>query len=361
MRGCLQILAGIVAVFFILTAAVAVIVWPLLGIVTDREAMLEALSGLDEVITAAAPRVIANAMAVQAAQSGLEGVEIDESMLTGVVDELLPPGWVDAQAETAVNTLYDVLETGNLDDASVTVDTSPVIEQLKGPAGKRLVATVVQGIPACAEPLDLNELLNGGSITIPSCLPPEISRELVVQEAHAQFVEALDENPQLTARAGVIQVPLSEVIGTDTPEAEAARQQITQVRRLFLLAQRWGWVLWLLPVMSLLLIAVLAVRSVSELGHWWGWPLGVTAVLVFFLTLILPGFAALIAETIIIPTQIDALASSMRELARSVVSSVTEMWRSRVYLQAGAMLGVGLLLIAIGFFTKPTQNHEFNE
>ncbi len=359
MRGCLQFLAGLVVLFFILTAAVAVIVLPLVGIVTDREAMLDALSGLDEVIASAAPRLIADAVAVQAAQSGLEGVEIDEAMVTEMVVDLLPPGWVDAQAETAVNTLYDVLETGNLDDATVTVDTAPVIEQLKGAAGERLVETVVAGIPACTEPTDLTELLNSDMSTLPSCVPPEIPREVVAQEAHAQFVRALDDNPQLAARAGVIQIPLSQVLGSENPNATETRQQVMQVRRGILLAQRWGWMLWLLPVFSLLLIAVLAVRSVSELGLWWGWPLLVTAVLVFLLTLILPGFAALMAETIIIPTQMGALASSMRGLARSVVVSVTEMWRSRVYLQAGVMLGVGLLLIAIGFFTKPQP--EFNE
>jgi hypothetical protein len=63
------------------------------------------------------------------------------------------------------------------------------------------------------------------------------------------------------------------------------------------------------------------------------------------------------AETVMIPNETGALAASMRGLARSAAASVTEMWRSRVYLQAGVMLGVGLLLIAIGFFTKP--QHEF--
>ena len=54
-------------------------VLPLLGIVTNREAMLEALSGLDEVISSAAPRVIADAIEVQAAQSGFDGVAVDEA------------------------------------------------------------------------------------------------------------------------------------------------------------------------------------------------------------------------------------------------------------------------------------------
>ena len=268
------------------------------------------------------------------------------------MDDLLPPGWMDAQAETAVNTLYDVLETGNLDDATITVDTTPIVEGLKGPAGLQLVDTVVRGIPACTEPLDLNELLSGGQITIPSCIPPEIPAEMVVQQAHAQFVQTLDENPQLLGRSGEIEVPLAELVASDTPRGEETRRQIAQVRRGYLLAQRWGWVLWLLPALSLLLIAALAVRSVSAFGHWWGWPLMLTAVLVFLLTLVIPGFTALVAETIVIPNEIGALASSVRGLARSTVASITDMWRSRVYLQAGVMLGVGLLLIAVGFLTR---------
>jgi hypothetical protein len=38
---------------------------------------------------------------------------------------LLPPGWIEAQADTAVDTVYDLLEGGDLENAELTIDTTP--------------------------------------------------------------------------------------------------------------------------------------------------------------------------------------------------------------------------------------------
>lgn len=350
MRGCLRFLAGLVAMVFVVAAVIAALVVPLLRIVTNPDAMKEALAGLDAIAAQAAPGLVADALAAQAAENGLTGVEIDEAMVAGVMDDLLPPGWIAAQADTAVDTIYDAIEAGSLEEAELTIDARPLIAQLRGSAGERLVAGIVDGLPACTGPIDPATLLNGNG-DLPSCIPPEIPREVIVQQVHARYVQALDENPQIAEQAGIIRVPLSQALNAESEQAVEMQRQLQQARRALLLARRWGWTLWLIPVLCLLLIVLLAVRSLSAWGHWWGWPLLVAAVFVFLLTLVLPALGVAVVETAVLPSQAGATAFPIQDLTQSVLGSVTEMWRSRVYIQAGVMLGLGAFLVAIGFLT----------
>ena len=224
------------------------------------------------------------------------------------------------------------------------------------------MATIVAGVPDCTEPLDPAAYL-GSDVSIPSCVPVEIPRQVIVDEVHAQFVQTLDANPELIAQSGELRVPLFEVMQGDDPNATAAREQFLRVSRTLTLVQRWGWLLWLFATFSLLMIAMLAVRSLSELGHWWGWPLFLTGALVLLLTFVGPGLVGLVGGTLAL-SGVDgavsapsaaSLAQPIRELVQSVLVSVTALWRSRVYVQAGAMLGAGLILIAVGFLAPSKQ------
>lgn len=350
MRGCLQFLAGVVAVLFVITAVIALIFTNLFAVVTDREILKDSLAHLDQLVTAAVPAFVAQSLEEQATARGLSAIDLDEAVLQQSMETLLPPGWIEAQTNTAVDTVYDMLESGNLTNAELEIDTSPLLDRLRGEPGLEVVGIIVDSLPPCTEPINPAELLGDG-VTIPACIPPGVPREQIIAEVHSRLVQSIDSNPQLSNEFGVVRVPLfSAEQQTQNVELAQLREQLLRLQQAFSLAQQWGWLLWLLPAGCLLLIALLAVRSWSEWGYWWGWPLLGTAVLIFIVTWLFPTITRFMLRQLSANavTAVDPL----RQTAVQVVTAVTDTWRSRVYLQAGGMLAAGVLFVLMGFLAK---------
>ena len=349
MRGCLRFLAGIVAIGFVATAILALFLTNLFAVVADREIFKESLANLDQLVVEAVPAFVAQTLEEQARERGLAPINLDEELLQQSMETLLPPGWIEAQADTAVDTVYDLLEGGDLDNAELEIDTTPLLDRFRGQPGLDVVGNIVNSLPACTQPINPAELL-GPDVTIPACLPPGVPANQVTQEAHARLVQALDSNPQLTNEFGVVHIPLFP------PEQQAQNQQLVQAReqllhlqRTFTFAQDWGWVLWLLPIGCLLLIVLLAVRSISDLGHWWGWPMVGTAVLTLFIAILFPAITTfLLRQTPVDPATVTL---TLREMTVRLITAVTDTWLSRVYLQAVIMLAVGVVFVLLGFVT----------
>lgn len=353
MRGCLRFLAGVVAIGFVMTAVLALFLTNLFAVMADREVFKESLADLDQLVVQAVPAFVAQTLEEQARERGLAPINLDEALLQESMATLLPPGWIEAQADTAVDTVYDLLEGGDLENAELTIDTTPLLDRFRGQPGLEVVDNIVTSLPPCTQPINPAELL-GPNVTIPACLPPGIPTDQVTQEVHTRLVQALDSNPQLTSDFGLVRIPLFP------PEQEAqnaeliqAREQLLRLQRAFTLAQDWGWLLWLLPIGCLLLIALLAVRSLSELGHWWGWPLLGTAVFVLFIAILFPAVTTfLLRQTSVDPAVVT---TTLRGTMVRLVTAVTDTWLSRVYLQAGFMLVLGVVFVVLGFVTRSNR------
>lgn len=349
MRGCLRFLAGAMALLFVVTAVLALFLTNLFAVVADREIFKESLANVDQLVVEAVPAYVAQTLEEQARERGLAPIDLDEALLQQSMETLLPPGWIEAQTDTAVDTVYDLLEGGDLDNAELEIDTTPLLDRFRGQPGLDVVGNIVNSLPACTQPINPAELL-GPNVAIPACLPPGIPTDQVTQEVHTRLVQAMNSNPQLTNEFGVVHIPLFP------PEQQAqneqlvqAREQLLRLQRTFTFAQDWGWVLWLLPVGCLLLIVLLAVRSLSDLGHWWGWPMVGTAVLTLFIAILFPAITTfLLRQT---PVDPAAVTLTLRETAVRLVTAVTDTWLSRVYLQAVIMLAAGVLFVLLGFVT----------
>ncbi len=353
MRGCLQFLAGVVAVLFMITAVIALVLTNLFAVVADREILKDSLANLDQLVVEAVPAFVAQTLKEQATARGLTSIELDEAILQQSIETLLPPGWIEAQTDTAVDAVYDMLESGDLDNAELEIDISPLLDRLRGAPGLEVVGIIVNSLPPCTEPINPAELLNGEN-TIPTCMPPGIPKEQVIQQLHTRLVQSIDSNPQLSSEFGVVRIPLFSAAQQAQNEGLVqVRDQLLRLRQAFSLAQRWSWLLWLLPAACLLLIALLAVRSWSEWGHWWGWPLLGTAVFVFIVTWLFPTMMQLVLRQF--STDAATLADPLRQTAVQVVTAVTDTWRSRVYVQTAVMLAAGTLFVLLGFLTKNKQ------
>jgi hypothetical protein len=358
MRGCLQVIGILIAIFFVITAVIAMLVVPLVRVVTNRDAVKAVVAELDEVIIAAVPSFVTQTLEEQARQQGLGQLNIDEVMMEEAIDALIPPEWMAAQTETAVDAVYDVLESGNSENADIEIDTRPLLERIRGEPGKQVFATIVDGLPTCTEPVAAVSLVEG-DVTIPSCIPSELPRELLVEQVHAQFVQALDENPEIMGQAGLVTIPIGQLAGNQqNSELVQVRAQLERLNRQFMLAKRWIWILWVIPAGCLFLILLLVVRSVRSFGSWWGWPLAITAVIVLLLSFIFPTLLSALLKTAVIPAGAGIIAISAQDFTKSLVDSVTDAWLNKVTVQAAFMFAIGLILILIGFLiqAKP-QTH----
>lgn len=350
MRSFLQFLAGIVAIFFVITAVLALFLTNLFTVIANRELIKESLSNLDSLVVENVPTFVAQTLEQQARERGLAPINLDEALLQQSMATLLPPGWIEAQADTAVDTVYDMLETGNLDNAELEIDTSPLLDRFRGEPGQAVVRNIVASLPVCTQPINPADLL-GPTVTIPDCLPPGVPTEQVSQQVHARLVQALDSNPQLSSEFGVVRIPLfSPEQQAQNEELVQARAQLLRLQRTFAFMQQWGWILWLLPFSCLLLITLLAVRSGSEWGLWWGWPMVGTAVLVLFVSLIFPAITTFLLRQL--PTDPTALVGSVQQMGVRLVTAVTDTWLNRVNIQAAVMFGAGLLFLLLGFATR---------
>lgn len=350
MRGCLKFLAGVVVIFFVITAVLALFFTNLFAVIANRDLIKESLSNLDELVVETVPTFVAQTLEQQAVERGLAPINLDEALLQESLETLLPPGWLEAQTETAVDTAYDLLETGNLENAELVIDTAPLLERLKGEPGKELISNIIVSLPTCTEPVNPAEFF-GENVTIPSCLPPEIPADQITQEVHNRLVQTLENSPQIADELGMVRVPLFP------PEQEAQNQELLQEReqllrfqQLFSLAQNWGWMLWLLPAGSLLFILLLAVRSWAEWGNWWGWPLVVTAVFVLMISFLFPAVISFLLQQF--PTDATMLAGSLQQTGIEIVTAVSDTLLNRINIQAAIMLASGFLFLLLGFATK---------
>lgn len=352
MRAFLNFLAFLTAIVFVAAAIAGLLAWPLLQIVTDREALKEALAEFDQLVLDGVPPLVANALEVQARQQGVTGEQIDEAQLRQALQALLPPAWIDAQTETAVDAFYDILEGDRTaaGDVDVQLNMQEVLDNLEGEAGVSLVAVIVNGIPDCPNGV-APAIQDAGDVSFPSCIAAGVPRAAVTQQIHEELVVELQRAPGLLYEAGELHVPVERVLAGSN-EAQGV-QRLQQIQEAYAQAQQRSWLLWALPLACLILITLFAVRSVSGLGHWWGWPLLLAGGGALLLTLVAPSVITLVLQTAVLPGEVGVLVAPARTLARQVADTLVDVWLGEVYLWSGITVAVGVVLIAIGFLTAP--------
>jgi hypothetical protein len=214
-----------------------------------------------------------------------------------------------------------------------------------------MITTILQSLPPCPDPQPAYNL-EAGDLEIPGCLPKDVSVERATQVIHEAAVDAIDTNPRLLEEMGNLRLPL-----LDREQLSAGdREQLNRVRGYFVVVRRLTGLLWLLPLGCLILIAVLAVRSISEWGQWWGWPMLVGGAFALALALLLPAaLLLLVPSTMTFTAETSELRTLMSTFLRQAVDVLVDLWLGRVYLQAGVMAVAGVLLVIIGFATRERQ------
>ena len=341
MKGCQQVLALLAAIGLVVTAVLALFVANLAQIVTDRDVIKGAVD-IEQILRQGGPEMLLNGFQVPAEVEAFIPENVDLTAVQSAFDEVIPPDWLNQQGDGAIDDVYDFLETGQTSQVSTTeVDLRPVLQRLRAEPGRQLIEATLESLPPCPDPQPLFDLAN---LDLPDCRPTQVPVTQVAELVHTAVVQTLDINAQLIEENAIIRLPLF------TPESLTPQQwqDLQRAHRLFVLAQDWAWLLWLPPLFCLFFILIVRVRSMGELGHWWGWPLLVTGGLSLFIAALLP--AVVLAQLrLALPNMLGAVQPSANRIVQELADHLVALWLDQVYLQAGLVLGVGVVLVGIGF------------
>lgn len=344
MRGCVQILAGLMAALFVITTVFALFTVNLVQIVTDRD-NIKRIADAELLVRNLAPGVLTEVIQEQAEQQGVSPIEVEPAVLRTIVSELLPSGWIDAQTDAAIDVLFDYLETGDPAAASLTIDLRPVVSRLRGEPGRQAILAGLQLLPTCTESQSgFNP--ETGYFETDSCLPPGVPIAQVATRVRSIVVETVDQSPWLET-AGILQIPLLD----EGVLAPVARQRLQQMRQLFLLSPQRAWLLWLIPLGALVLTSLLAARSFNDLSYWWGWSLLAAALIALFLAVFLPPFLTATVLRSITMTS-ESLRASLSQLVQHLLDALIDLWLSRIYIQTGVMSAGGVLLLIVDYVKR---------
>lgn len=348
MRGCTQILAGVLAALFVITVTFTLFTVSFAQIITDRaaiKAILPKPALSDDVV----PALISEVAREQARLLNAPLADVEPIVLRTVIHEVLPPGWVATQVDAVVDALFDFLTVGNQTPATLEIDAGTILNRLRGEPGRQAILVALQQLPQCTG-AQLGFSFETGYFE-EACVPPDAPLSDIATRVHSTVVDTLAQSPEVPAQIEPLTVPVLD----ENMLPPAARARLNQLRLIFALIQDRAWMLWLIPLSALLLMTLVAVRSFNDLSYWWGWSFLVAGFIALFLAIFTPPLLTATALRTITATS-ETLRIALSQLAQQALDALLDQWMSDVYRQAGLMSvgGVGLLLA--GFIRRTTSS-----
>jgi hypothetical protein len=340
MRGCLRFLALMVAFLFIVSTALAFLMFNLARVTRDRDAVKQAIDG-ERLLRDTLLQLANDAVQQQAQATGLP--PIDQDVLRRSITQIVPPGWVGVQTNAAVDALFDYLEDETMSSPELVIHIAPFMASLRGEPGRQAIQTVAQSLPVCAGP-QFYPSLRIDRFEIPLCIPPEINVSLMTAQIHNVLNFVLDAYPVLVGEDTIRWRFLDEALVS--PDI---RSGFEQFRWLYRLSQDWAWLLWLIPLACLFLLLLLDVRSLATFGHWWGWSMLIAGLFTIVLTFLFPYWLNATFRSQDLLPQLGVAGIAISRFLQTVLHALMGQWLRGVSLQAAVLLIIGAFFIMLGF------------
>lgn len=347
MRNALRFIAVGLAVLFVVVTVPVLFATSLGQVVTNRELIKETLNA-DQLIMNAVENAARETLESQPVIADLPEVIRDSSALDDALNNFLPPGWAAQQSDQVVDAVFDYLETGDESALVLEIELAPLLESLRGEPGRELVFAALRSLPPCTDELFDFDILSG-DFDIPGCIPPLVPVDFLAGQLHNLVVLAVDSN---TVESVVGETITIDLLGLDPAVSGLVRARLEQFREIYLFGKQSLVLLWLLPIVTLLLIVPLAVRSPSALGHWWGWPILATAVIALIGSFAVPTLINFLFETSSAAIPPTSIAYIIDQIVQIVIEALSDLWLVRVRVLAGLALVEGLFLVAAGFIVN---------
>lgn len=193
-----------------------------------------------------------------------------------MIQQIVPDGWVEDQITTSVESIFRWIDNESQTPA-IKLDLVPIKDRLIDGGIEDIADTVVDSWPSCS-PEQINMMrkaaVQGGDLEFDICEPPEPFRTRAVEIVSITFYEWVRESPS--------SIEFQEESEESIEEIMALKEQVRFLRAIM----SFGW---FLPVALLGLIMALSIRSLRNLGSWWGIPMILGGFLTVFAALIVSG------------------------------------------------------------------------
>ncbi len=231
----------------------------------------------------------------------------------------------------------------------VTLDLLAFKERVNSEHGENAIRVVYESLPPCTEDeiadfrSRLAASLPGEEVLYNLCQFPDPWASDQVSDYHNSLIFVVENIPDTFA----LTQELSHLEDTRGIGPELIKAQLLLVRQSMRLAP-------LIPVVLLVLILLLAIRSLKELGNWWGIPLSLDGALLLVLALIYP--ATLVGVLTIGP--LSEIPPLVREEALSALMILANAILDPLMWQSIIVLALGLILIVVGVAVWPKPAAE---
>lgn len=272
----------------------------------------------------------------------------DEPEAWATITELLVPAtWLQSTVNQAADVLFSIFE-GDVSVVASEFDLSDVRERLQGETATEAATLIIQSAPTCtrAQIVALTEFLNTFEGTMPICNPAD-------ENLRSQSISALELWFSSLAQLLVDDtLTVSELFGL-------TRDQAQQVHLSLSLAQQSFLLLFLCPMAFLSIVVIMSVRNLVSFGRWIGGTAIATGVLLLSIV-ILTQFAVfgIISESLAASSSSTSEGIFLSRFGAGLARAVFGQSSQTLFLQSAGYIGVGFVIIALGWYFKQQNDGE---
>lgn len=271
----------------------------------------------------------------------IEGMEVED--WRNIRKELLTDEILDEWIHTTVSAYFAWLDSED-QTPEIRWDMKPLIERMRGSPGEKIVTTFYNSLPDCTD-LQMEEMKTGEGEPLPKRKMVENLCKLSTFP-HQEQIRVYDEILHLAVERippvyNFTQALVKEDSALQTPLA--AKKQLREWRKIAELSL-------LLPLLLLFLILAFGVRSLTDLGQWWGIPLAGGSLIAFITSLLFkPLWTGLLSERM--PGAVPSTSVLYHELISNSGRAVSEVFNPLRW-QSFLLLLIGLGFMVMGFVLK---------
>lgn len=280
------------------------------------------------------PVILADAIYTSVAQNG----NTDPFLRTLTVSDwqagiasLLPPEDLKVLSDETLDSVFGYLNNQS-DSASISLRI--VKARLAGPQGMELVGLILNAQPDCT----LEQLLQmgmgflGGDVSL--CKPPEEMMGLVT--------------PMIEAELRILTATIPDQVtlistGTGNPGGDP-RLRLSRARTIMKFSP-------FLPIILLVALTALAVRSLTDWLKWWGYPFLVIGAVSALAALIGSPVLGLVIRTVM-QSQVSFLPPVLISALGETVSAVSRQILSPVVLEGALLAGAGFVMVVVAVLIR---------
>lgn len=328
----MEILAVIVAILFVASTPVAFTLYSLEQNVFDADLYIRAMD--EQNVYGQLPALTAQTLAAAAQRPGNTGIlsifrNLPAEQWQALIAQLLPP---DVLRPLTVDAITQIMAYLNGERADAILSLVSLKAHLQSPQGINAINGMLDAQPDCTLEQLTGMALNQQQLTL--CDPPDT---LLV----------FDLRPIIAAQINGLMSLVPEQV-TIIPAGSFRPQYLKNLKDVRI-AMRLSP---LLPILCLLIIAVLVVRSWRGWLNWWGYPLLFAGFISLFLSVISAPLSSLTFQVLFAPALPAVFPADMLQMFKGLTAAIVRNALQPVLLVAGAMILVGLVMVALAFLFR---------